>query len=164
MFISLFDIFLSKIYRIEIILMSLIIVLGIINVYLSDNIYQSSIWMTMFLLSGIIPLWTSMFVITDDRSRNNLYYLSCVLLFVITILEIANYFITGRDLLSMNHPIPLGTLVILLMVGPLFMLLSGQKRMKLFSIFLVIMGLILVIIANKRGIYLAIAGMTAAWI
>jgi O-antigen ligase len=50
------------------------------------------------------------------------------------------------------------------MVGPLFMLVSGQKRMKLFSIFLLIMGLILIIIANKRGIYLAIAGMTAAWI
>jgi len=159
-----FDILLSKTYRIEIILMSIIIILGIINVYMSNNIYQSSLWMTMFLLSGIIPLWTSMFIITDNRSRNKIYYLSCVLLFVMTIIEIANYFITGKNLLSMNHPIPLGTLVILLMVGPLFMLVSHQKRMKLFSVFLVIMGLILIIIANKRGIYLAIAGMTAAWI
>jgi len=105
-----------------------------------------------------------MFIITDDRSRNIIYYLSCVLLFVIAIIEIANYIIAGSKLLSMNHPIPLGTLVILLMVGPLFMLVSGQKRMKLFSIFLLIMGLILLIIANKRGIYLAIAGMTLAWI
>jgi len=144
--------------------MSLIIVLGIINVYMSDNVYQSSLWMTMFLLSGIIPLWTSMFIITDDRSRNNIYYLSCVLLFIITVIEIANYVITGSELLSINHPIPLGTLVILLMVGPLFMLVSHQKRMKLSSIFLVIMGLTLLIIANKRGIYLAIAGMTLAWI
>ncbi|MDP2046433.1 MAG: O-antigen ligase family protein, partial [Deltaproteobacteria bacterium] len=159
-----FGIFLSKTYRIEIILMSLIIIMGIINVYTSDNIYQSSIWMRMFLLSGIILLWTSMFIITEERSRNYIYYLSCGLLFVIAIIEIANYFITGSKLLSMNHPIPLGTLVILLMVGPLFMLASGQKRMKLFSIFLVIMGLILLVIANKRGIYLAIAGMTAAWI
>jgi O-antigen ligase len=115
-------------------------------------------------LSGIIPLWTSMFIITDGSSRNYIYYLSCGLLFVIAIIEIANYIITGSKLLSMNHPIPLGTLVILLMAGPLFMLVSGQKRMKLFSIFLLIMALILIFIANKRGIYLAIAGMTAAWI
>jgi len=159
-----FDVLLSKQYRVEIILMIVIVIFGIINVSLSDNVYQSSLWMTFFILSGIISLWTSMFIITDDSSRDIIYYLSCAWLFVITFIEIANYFITGGNLLFMDNPIPLGTLVILLLVGPLFMLVSGRKKMKLISALLIIAGVILIALTKKRGTFLAAGGMALAWV
>lgn len=159
-----FDVVLSKKYRIEIILMIIIIILGIINVRLSDNIYQSTLWMTIFILSGIIPLWTSMFIITGDHSRRITYCFCCGWLFIFTLLEIANYFITGNNFLCMDNPIPIGTLVILLLAGPLFMLASNQKKQKLFGAVLMSMGLILMVIAHKRGTYLAITGMALAWV
>ena len=159
-----FDVVLNKQHRIEIIIMALIIILGIINVKTSDNIYQSALSMKTFLLSGIIPLWTSMFIIADDKSRKLIYYISCGWLLIITIIEIINYLFTNNDLIILNHAIPLGTLVILLSLGPLSMLVSAQKRLKILSMFLVIMGLILIYLTNKRGTFLAIAGMALAWI
>jgi O-antigen ligase len=159
-----YDVVLSKQHRIEIIMMTIIMILGIINVYLSDYIYLSFISMRIFILSGIVQLWTSMLIIADDSSRKIMYFISCCWLFILTSIEIINYLITGSDLLFMSNPIPIGTFVILLMFGPLYILVSGQKIMKFISAVLIIMGLILIIVANKRGTYLAIAGMVLAWI
>jgi len=105
-----------------------------------------------------------MFIIKDDSSRKTMYYFSCGWLFILTFIEIVNYLITDSAMLFMVHPIPIGTLVILLLSGPLFILVSDQKRQKMFGAILVIMGLILVAISNKRGTYLAISGMAVAWI
>ena len=103
-----YDVVLSKQYRIEIILMTIIIILGIINVYMSDNNYQSFLSMRIFILSGIIPLWTSMFVMADDKSRNLMYYISCGWLYIITIIELVNYLITNNSSILLNYAIPLG--------------------------------------------------------
>ena len=159
-----YDVVFSKQYRIEIIMMTVIIILGILNVWMSDNRYQSFIFMRMFILSGIIPLWTSMLIITSHNSRKIFYYFSCVWLFIVTCVEILNYYITGSDWIFMHNPIPIGTLVILLMVGPLYILVSGQKRKKLIGAILICMGLMLIVIANKRGTYVAIAGMALAYV
>jgi len=145
-------------------IMTIIIILGIINVSMSDNIYQSFFTMRIFILSGIIPLWISMFIIADDRSRKLIYYFCCSWLLIIAIVEIVNYLFTNNDLIFINHAIPLGTLVILLFVGPLSILLSNQKRLKIFSLFLVFIGLIIITLTDKRGTFLAIGGMSLAWI
>ena len=158
------DVLLSKQHRIEIMIMTIIIILGIINVSMSDNIYQSFFTMRIFILSGIIPLWISMFIIADDRSRKLIYYFCCSWLLIIAIVEIVNYLFTNNDLIFINHAIPLGTLVILLFVGPLSILLSNQKRLKIFSLFLVFIGLIIITLTDKRGTFLAIGGMSLAWI
>ena len=87
----LYDVILSKQHRIEIMIMTIIIILGILNVSMSDNIYQSFLTMIIFILSGIIPLWISMFVIIDDRFRKIMYYICCSWLLIIVIVEIVNY-------------------------------------------------------------------------
>jgi hypothetical protein len=70
-------------HRLEIILMVSIIILGIVNIYCSNAPTNSFKPMRVFLLTGIFPLWASMFLITDQRRRNWFDWLCCGALAVI---------------------------------------------------------------------------------
>jgi len=159
-----YEVVLSKQHRIEFLMMALIIILGFFNANMSDNMFQSFPAMRSFILSGIIPLWISMFVISEDKYRILVYYICCGWLLIIGVTEIINYLFTDNDLVFIYHTIPLGTLIILLFIGPLYLLVSASKKLKLFSIFVLTLGLIVVALANKRGTFLSIGGMALAWI
>ena len=150
--------------KIKILLMVSIIILGILNIIMSDNVYFSYDAMKIFVISGIMPLWTSMILFETDSDRRSFYYLSCIWLLVVVVVEIIHYLLNGGGFIFLNHAIPMGTLVILLMVGPLVLSASESTKIKVFSIALVSAGLILIFISNKRGTFLALAGMALAWL
>jgi hypothetical protein len=153
-----------KTHLVEIILMVAIIILGICNTSLSNNVYSSYLVMKLFMLSGIIPLWISMLVLVNETDKNIFSVFSCIWLLMVILVEIVHYFVIGQDRIFLNHPIPLGSLVILLWLGPLVLWEYSSVRRKIFAIILIISSFTIVIISNRRGTYLAAGSMVLAWI
>jgi O-antigen ligase len=156
----------DKEHRLEIILMVSIIVIGIVNIYCSNSLNKSFKAMRVFLLTGIFPLWASMFLLTDQRRRNGFDGLCCGALAIIASVEIITWLIQGNKgfriwQVFLLHAIPLGTLIILLSPGPIGLLLSKNFRAKLFGWLLVLSGVILIFLTHKRGTWVALAAMLA---
>jgi O-antigen ligase len=61
------------------------------------------------------------------------------------------------------HPIPLGTLIILLSCGPVRLIVSKNSTAKLLGWSLILLGGILIFLTNKRGALLTLAAMLAVW-
>ena len=57
------------------------------------------------------------------------------------------------------HPIPLGTLIILLSPGPVRLIVSKNSTAKLLGWLLVLLGGSLIFLTHKRGTWLALAAM-----
>ena len=159
-----FEVIKSSAYRVEIIISGTIIILGILNIILTDSIYNSFNAMRFFLLSGIIPFWTSFFIFNRQYQRDYFYYFSCCFLFLIASAEIIAYLLKSDGLVFTYNPIPLGTLVILLAAGPLNFLSSESFVKKVVGLVAGSLGLILIIITQKRGTFLAVSAMAMAWI
>ena len=61
------------------------------------------------------------------------------------------------------HPIPLGTLIILLSSGPTRLIVSKNSTARLLGWLLVLLGGSLIFLTHKRGTWLALAAMLAVW-
>ena len=94
------DIVQNKEHRTEIALMIIIIILGIINILYSDNPFNTYKAMKMFLLSGIIALWVSMFLLKDPRAVKNFDWFCCFCLAIIVPTEILGYFINAFSVVT----------------------------------------------------------------
>ena len=86
----------SREHRWEIILIVSIIILGIVNVPLSDSAAKSLAPMRNFLLTGIFALWTSMFLVTDQRRRQVFDWFCAGALAVILPVEIIVWLVRGN--------------------------------------------------------------------
>jgi O-antigen ligase len=159
-----FEVITNKARRIEIALMGSIIILGILNVAFSVNPPKSYEDMKLFLLTGVLPLWTSMFLLTDRRRRNEFGVFCCCCLVIVAPAEIISYLAKGGgdpasiDLFTIN-PIPTGTLMILLSLGPLYCLLSESPKIKIVGYLLLVCGLALIWMTQKRGTWISLMVM-----
>jgi O-antigen ligase len=155
-------------HRLEIILMVSIIVLGVVNTSLTGPVPKSIDTMRTFLLTGLFALWASMFLV-NDRSRRQMFDWFCAgALGVIILVEIILWLVRGNsDLGAFEvftlHPIPLGTLIILLSPGPVRLIVSKNSTIKLLGWLSILLGLILIFNTHKRGTWLALAAMLALW-
>jgi O-antigen ligase len=151
-------------HRLEIILMVSIITLGIVNTSLSDSVSKSIDSMRTFLLTGIFVLWASMFLVTDQRRRKVFDWFCAGAVAVIILVEITAWLIRGDGgpgvfQIFTLHPIPLGTLIILLSTGPVRLIVSNNSPAKLLGWLLVLLGGSLIFLTHKRGTWLALAAM-----
>jgi O-antigen ligase len=153
-------------HRVEIVLMVAIIFFGMINTALSDSFAKSLPQMRPFLLSGVMALWASMFLITDADRRRAFDWFCCVCLAIIIPVEFILWVARGPygdkvfqifDL----HPIPLGTVVLLLSPGPARLLLSPGLRSKVMGSLLALLAAALIFLTHKRGTWLAVTAMAA---
>jgi O-antigen ligase len=154
----------SREHRLEIVLIVSIIILGIANVALSDSPSKSLTPMRNFLLTGIFALWTSMFLLTDQRRRRQFDWLCTFALAVIVPVEIIVWWVRGNYGQSVFqiftlHPIPLGTVVILLSPGPVRLIAAKNFSARLLGWLLILLGGALIFITHKRGTWLALAAM-----
>ena len=149
-------------HRWEILLIVSIIILGIINVPLSDSPSKSFTPMRNFLLTGIFALWTSMFLLTDPRRRQVFDWFCAGALAVILPGEIIVWLLRGNygphvfQIFTL-HPIPLGTVIILLSPGPVRLIATKNVPARLLGWLLVLLGVILIFLTHKRGTWLALA-------
>jgi O-antigen ligase len=153
-------------HRLEIILMVSIIILGVVNTALSDSVSKSIDSMRTFLLTGLFALWASMFLVIDQPRRQVFDWFCAGALGVILPVEIILRLVRGNDAamvfeVFVLHPIPLGTLIILLSPGPVRLSVSKNSTAKLLGWLIVLLGLILIFLTHKRGTWLALAAMLA---
>jgi O-antigen ligase len=153
-------------HRLEIILIVSIIIIAVINVFLSDSPVKSLSFMRTFLFSGLFALWAAMLLLTDQWRRNGFDWLCCGALAVILPLEFITWWGQGKygpmvfQIFAL-HPIPLGTMVILLSPGPMRLLLSKNFQARLLGGLLALSGVIMILLTHKRGTWLALAAMLA---
>jgi O-antigen ligase len=154
----------SRRHRPEIILIVAIIILGILNVCCSDSPVQTLPAMWLFLLGGIIPLWVAMFLF-GHRPRLIIFDWFCAgALAVVLAVELGLWVLrgpygSGVFQIFINHPIPLGTLVILLSPGPVRLLAASRPPLRLAGGLLVLAALFLIFLTHKRGTWLTVAAM-----
>jgi O-antigen ligase len=157
-----------KEHRLEIILMVSIIILGVVNTSLSGFRSKSIHTMQTFLLTGVFALWASMFLVNDPHRRQMFDWFCAGALGVILPVEILLWLVRGNSgpgvfQVFVLHPIPLGTLIILLSSGPVRLMVSKNSTARLLGWLLVLLGGILILLTQKRGAWLALAAMLAIW-
>ena len=154
-------------YSYEIILMILIIILGAINVIYSENPDRSYLTMKDLILTGVIATWTSLFII-NSQERRDIFSWFCLLLIIIATAEIIIYFIRGLSITGLDiftlHRIPVGTLMILLSIGPMHLILSASSKGRMLGYLTAIPGGVLILMTLKRGTFLAVAAIGLFWI
>jgi hypothetical protein len=157
------QVFTLKVYRPEIILMVAIIILGIVNTALSDAVTKSIPQMRTFLLTGIFALWSALFLLSDGRRRRVFDWFCCGCLAVILPVEIIVWVIKdhgpGVFQIFTLHPIPMGSLVILLSTGLIQLLARKSYKARLAGVFLLGLAGILIFYSHKRGVWLGLAAM-----
>lgn len=171
-----------KTYRVEIILMIIIIILGALNVIYSDNPQRSLSTMRNFILSGLLATWISMFLMVNQQRKEIFDWFCCGCLVIIATIEITLYLhrvITniGPIYIFMRHhildypgqinifaldPIPTGTLMILLSTGPVHLILSKSSKNRLIGYGSAILGVLLILLSQKRGTIMAVAAIALA--
>ena len=145
-----------------------IVLLGALNICFSENQPATFKGMVLFLISGILVFSVSC-VLFESRNLKSNYIFLCSISFVIVVVfgfvEVISgesiLFLTSAEAILFSHnPIPAGSLIILLSVGPLFSLTQNEVAWKKwFWIFSLAMGILLVILIGKRSPVLAIALM-----
>jgi O-antigen ligase len=120
--------------------------------------------MRAFLLTGILALWASMFLITDSNRRRVFDWFCCACLVIIVPIELIIRGMRGANgpgvfEVFILNPIPLGTLVILLSPGFLRLLLSPHFKVKIGGWLLFSLGAALLLYTTKRGSLLAVLVM-----
>jgi len=155
-------------HRLEIILMVSIIILGIVNTFLSGSVSKSVDTMRTFLLTGIFALWASLFLINTPRRRQIFDWFCAGALSIIILVELIFFLVHGKHgpgvfQVFVLHLIPLGTLIILLSSGPTRLIISKNSTTKLLGWLLVLVGIILIYLTHKRGTLLVLAAMLSVW-
>lgn len=153
-------------HRLEIILMVSIIVLGVVNTSFSGFGLKSVGTMRTFLLTGVFALWASMFLVNNPDRRQRFDWFCAGALGVILPVEILLWLVRGNSgpgvfQVFVLHPIPLGTLIILLSSGPVRLMVSKNATARLLGWLLVLLGGSLILLTQKRGAWLALAAMLA---
>jgi hypothetical protein len=155
-------------HRLEIILILIIIILGVMNIFLSDNPTKTYPTMRTLLLTGVMALWASMFLLTDQPKRDVFAWFCCFCLAIITPVELLGYFTNwigpGPFQIFNFHPIPLGTEMILLSPGPIHLLLAPEAKKRATGAVLAFFGILVIFLTEKRGTLLAGATMTIVWL
>jgi O-antigen ligase len=156
----------GKEHRPEILLMVSIIILGVVNTSLHSSGSRSIDTMRTFLVTGVFALWAAMFLINDPRRRQMYDWFCAGALGVILLGEMILWLVRGNSgpgvfqLFSL-HPIPLGTLIILLSSGPVRLIVSKNSTARLLGWLLVLLGGSLIFLTHKRGTWLAMAAILA---
>lgn len=160
------QVLINKKHRFEIILIVSIIILGVFNAALSDAVSRSTVHMRIFLVTGIFALWATMFLIDSEDRRRVFDWFCCGCMALIVPVEIIWWLIRDPNHdqvfhIFVLHAIPLGTLLILLSPGPVRLLASKHNKIKYSGLVIAFSGLLLILFANKRGTWLALAAMAA---
>ena len=159
------DLIRNEKWPVEIKFVLIIVVLGLLNICFSENQLASFKGMGLFLMSGVLPFSVSYYLFNSKQAQKGFFYLCSfcfVVLLVIGLFEfIQQINIPGeRILLFSSNPIPAGSLLILLSVGPLILAAQAEYRWKKFFWGSCLLGgILLIILIAQRGPVLALIVM-----
>ena len=143
----------------------IIVVLGLLNICFSEDQPASFKGMGLFLMSGILVFASSYFLLDTRWAQKGFFYL-CSFCFVVLLIfgafeAVLQFNAPGkRILLLSSNPIPAGSLLILLSIGPLILVVQAQYRWKkIFWTSCLLAGILLIVLIAQRGPVLALAVM-----
>jgi hypothetical protein len=152
-------------WPVEIKFVLIIVVLGLLNICFSENQRASFKGMGLFLTSGILVFSISYFLFNSKQARKGFFYL-CSFCFVFLLVFGSLEFIQQinvpekRILLFSSNPIPAGSLLILLSIGPIVLAAQAENRWeKFFWTFCLLTGILLIFLIAQRGPVLAVIVM-----
>jgi hypothetical protein len=155
----------SNKWPIEIKFVLIIVVLGLLNICFSENQLASFKGMGLFLMSGILVFSISYFLFNSRQAQKSFFYL-CSFCFLVLLVFGSFEFIQQinvpgkRILLFSSNPIPAGSLLILLSIGPLVLAAQAESRWeKFFWAFCLLAGILLIFLIAQRGPILALIVM-----
>ena len=137
---------------------------GVLNIYFSESRLESLKGMGLFLMSGVWILGVTSVVFRDRFYGRAFCWLCTFFLLLLIPWGVYEFCFAGsvsnqRINLFSGNPIPAGSLVILLSIGPILLIPNVKKSLKLFLMFLLIFAGVLVILIGQRGAILALALM-----
>jgi O-antigen ligase len=154
-------------YKLELNLIFIILILGILNIIFSDNPTKTYPQMRTFLLTGVMALWTSMFLLTDQSKRDVFAWFCSLCFAIIAPVELLGYFTNwfGPEPFQIFDlsTIPFGTEIILLSLGPIHLLLAPERKKRVAGGVLAFLGMLAIFLTGKRGPILAVAAMAVVW-
>jgi hypothetical protein len=155
----------SKKWPIEIKFVLIVIVLGLLNICFSEDQRASFKGMGLFLMSGILVFSISYFLFKSKQAQKGFFYL-CSFCFVVFLVIGSFEFIQQinvpgkRILLFSSNPIPAGSLLILLSIGPLILAAQAENRWEIFFwTSCLLIGILLIFLIAQRGPILALIVM-----
>ena len=165
----------SKIWPVEVKWVLIILFFGSLNVCFSENNWQSLKGMGLFLMSGISVFLTTFFLFQSEKNKEKFFLLCTFYFFILVIYGFFEFYqlLTIpytrpnpplRILLFSSNPIPAGSILILLSLGPISLLTyfkSGWERNLLISS--LVFGILVIILIEKRGPLLGLMLMTFLW-
>ena len=155
-------------HRFELILIFIIIIVGVFNTIFSDNPTNTYPRMRLFITTGVMALWASMFLLTNQRKRDVFAWFCCFCLAIIAPVELLGFFTNwigpGPFQIFDLHQIPLGTKMILLSPGPIHLLLAPDPKKRVAGGVLAFLALLVIFLTGKRGTLLACAAMAIVWL
>ncbi len=159
----------NKEHRLEICLSGAVLLLAFLNVFCSDNARESYYSIIGFLSSGIIVFWTSLLLVRDEPQRHWFTRLCFLLLAVVVVVDGLFFLAQGGGSpyfvsLFTGNPIPEGTLIILLSLGPLGLMGDAETKWKAVGWLLLLLGFVLILLTERRGTVVAATVMLLAWV
>jgi hypothetical protein len=148
---------LNKKWSIEIKFVLIIIALGILNIFFSEDQFASLKGMSLFLMSGILVFYVTCLLFQSKEMQKAFFYLCSICYIVVLIyggLECLQQLnVPGtRIMLFSSNPIPAGSLVILLSIGPIVLLIDEKRVWHRFVwISCLLLGAILITTIAQRG-------------
>ena len=139
--------------------------LGMVNILLSEAQWVTFKAMNLFLMSGAGIYFVSVVLFREKRNIIIFYYL-CTLCFVLLVAWGLFEFARGigissqRIQLFSSNPIPAGSLIILLSIGPLLQLPQSSRKVRYFLILILVLGGALIFLIGQRGPILALLVMS----
>jgi hypothetical protein len=170
------DLIVNEKWPVEIKFVLIIVVLGLLNICFSENQLASLKGMGLFLMSGILVFSTSYLLFNSIQAQKFFFYL-CSFCFVVLLvfgsfefiqdkggrLDVHNHLISvpGKEiLLFSSNPIPAGSLLILLSIGPLVLVAKAKNRGEIyFWAFCLLAGALMIFLIAHKGPILALIVM-----
>jgi len=128
-----------------------IVILGILNIVFSEDQPTTLKVMGLFLISGIGIFAVTSCLLTTKFRKTIFLWLFWMILLALCIYGTLEYINKKPILLLSYNPIPAGSLLILLFVGPFLLFHSGSKWLRLCQISSVFLVIAVIVMIGKRG-------------
>ena len=143
----------------QLLFIPIIIILGILNIVFSEDRSITLKVMGLFLISGIGIFAVTSCLLTTKFRKTIFLWLFWMILLALCVYGTLEYINKKPILLFSFNPIPAGSLLIILFVGPFLLFSSSSWWLRFLQLSSIVFGVAVIIMIGKRGPILGLLGM-----
>jgi hypothetical protein len=153
----------------EILLVWVLVILGMLNVAFSGDSWATFKGMGLFLMSGVLAFFSSFYLMKSSSNRQKFIVFCALSFIIISLYSLIEYISLPPTATRLNNfsfnPIPAGSLLLLLSIGPLMYLEQARANWKFWvPLFFLALGFIDLFLIGARGSALAASFMVFLFI